>query len=511
MYRAVSTTRTLSRADAVAVALFDKSPRLPETYEAIDRMCGATLSAAVRRPDFSASAGSVTALHGSRGPRLFVLGLGTSREFHANHLRAAGSRLTPMLYAARASSLRIHLGPLENDRVNAARAVGEGLGLGGFIFSQFKGTAAEKEDQVARGPRELSVAVEGAAALDALNDGLALAESVNIARDLAATPPNVAHPAYLVARCRTLARQAGLEFAVIDARRARALGMGGLLAVGGAGSTPPAVIVLEWNPPQVRRRASPGAPILLVGKAITFDTGGYSIKPTDSMVSMKYDKSGGMVVVGAMHAMARLGVPRRVVALIPVAENMIGQTAYRPSDILTLCNGVTVEVNNTDAEGRLVLADALAYGCRKYRPSLVIDVATLTGGIVVALGPWCAGLYCNDEQLYQQLIAASEATGERLWRMPLWPEHRKHIKATHADIANAAGREASPCTAAAFLSHFVSRGGPSRRNGHIPWAHLDIAGVSDVSRERDPTGIYPKGPTGFGVRLLVQMLASGPQ
>jgi leucyl aminopeptidase len=344
---------------------------------------------------------------------------------------------------------------------------------------------------------------------------LRIGESVTLARVLAATPPNIANPGYLVAQCRKVAKEVGLRCTVIDARAAAKLHMGGLLAVGGAGSAPPALICLEWHPTRNSSRKSEGksgggGPIVLVGKAVTFDTGGYSLKPNDAMVGMKYDKCGGAAVLGALHAAARLKLPVHVIGLIPVVENMIGSTSYRPDDILTLGNGVTVEVTNTDAEGRLILADALAYGCKKFQPQAVIDLATLTGGVVVALGNYCAGLFSTTRRLRDRLQAAADFTGERLWDLPLWPEHREMIKGTHADLANSGGRKASPIQGAAFLSYFTGPGGKPHplgaqedRPGVPAWAHLDIAGVADVEKD---TALYPVGPTGFGVRLLVRAL-----
>jgi leucyl aminopeptidase len=235
--------------------------------------------------------------------------------------------------------------------------------------------------------------------------------------------------------------------------------------------------------------------VLLVGKAITFDTGGYSLKPAASMDGMKYDKSGGTAVIGAMHAIARLGVACPVVGLIPAAENLVGRRGYRPGDILRMYNGTTVEVTNTDAEGRLVLADALAYGCRTFRPRAIVDLATLTGGVVVALGSECAGAFCADTAWREHLFEAAADTGERLWQLPLWPEHRALLKSTHADLVNAGGREAHPIQGAAFLWHFVDE--------DRPWAHLDIAGVAEAKKDGD---LFVKGPTGFGVRLLVRAI-----
>jgi leucyl aminopeptidase len=295
-----------------------------------------------------------------------------------------------------------------------------------------------------------------------------------------------------------MAKETGLKFSVIDAKQAKALGMGGITAVGAAGSTPPGLVCLEHKP----KSTSGKGPILLVGKAVTFDTGGYSIKPAEGMDRMKYDKCGGMTVIGTMHALASLKVPQHVVGLIPIAENMVSEKAYRPGDIITFFNGVTAEITNTDAEGRLILADALAWGTQTYKPQAVVDLATLTGGVIVALGPHCAGCFCSDSVLRSKLFDAGDFTNERLWHLPLWDEHRAQLKGTHGDLVNSAGRDAHPIQGAAFLSYFVGPDGHEK----LPttaWAHLDIAGVADVKSDK---GIFTAGPTGYGVRLLTRMI-----
>ena len=276
--------------------------------------------------------------------------------------------------------------------------------------------------------------------------------------------------------------------------------MGGLCAVGRGGSEPPRLVCLEWQPEKALAKEGP---LLLVGKGITFDTGGYSLKVGGSMKEMKYDKCGAMAVLGTMEAVARLNLPKRVVGVVALAENMIDREAFRVDDILTFYNGVTAEVTNTDAEGRLVLADALSYSTKRYNPSAVIDLATLTGGVVVGLGSYCAGMWCNDDMLRGRLDAAAETSGEALWRLPLWEEHRDLMRGLHADLVNsAATREAHPIQGAAFLSFFVGKDAPTQMPT-LPWAHLDIAGVADTEK----TGpLYSKGPTGFGVRLLVEMI-----
>jgi len=498
--------RRAERSQAIAVALFDQVRRLPDRYARLDIQIGGVLSAAIKRKEYSATGGAVTTVYphsedGSKGyGRLFILGLGEQSRCSAEILRIGAAKLIRIAHAAGVRRLRLDLQTGVGDAIrseNVARAVGEGMSIANFQFNTFKGVAGDR----AEGANEIlpSLTVEVVSGFrKGFQRGLRVGKSVNIARQLAATPPNVATPAFLVRYCRTMARQAGLKCTVIDSKRADKLGMGGLSAVGRAGSTPPALICLEY-----RSTRAKGKPVLLVGKAVTFDTGGISIKPSAGMENMKYDKCGGMSVIGAMHAIARLKLPVNVVGLVGAAENMVGTKAYRPSDILTMYNGVTVEVTNTDAEGRLVLADALSYGCKRYKPRAIIDLATLTGGVVVALGPYCAGMFCNDASLRKRLFAAADDTSERLWQLPLWEEHKKQLKGTHGDIVNSSGREAHPIQGAAFLSYFIDSSDP-KSMPKTPWAHLDIAGVSDI--KNNGHALYAKGPTGFGVRLLVRAI-----
>jgi leucyl aminopeptidase len=273
------------------------------------------------------------------------------------------------------------------------------------------------------------------------------------------------------------------------------LGMGGILAVGSASATPPRMIILEHGLSNQSGKRSKRAPLLVVGKAITFDTGGISIKGADKMGRMVYDKCGGMAVLGFMYAIAKLKLDVPVVGILSSAENTLSGDAYRPGDILRMYNGVTVEVTNTDAEGRLVLGDALAWGISTYTPAEVVDLATLTGGVVVALGSTMAGAISNSDALIHELQAASDVAGEKFWRLPLNDDHRDYIKSNHADIVNAGGREGSPLQGGAFLSFFVPR------DNSVPWAHLDIAGVAESEKELP---YYEKGATGWGVRTLIE-------
>lgn len=509
MYRKIRTARSPAKTtpQAVAVVLFDrKSKRLPEGYRTLDRRCGGALSAALRRTEFSRARGAVNCIYPQKGAeRLYVMGLGAPQNFEPSHVRLIGAALLRAAWPARLGRLKIQLraGIDKVDLQAAGRALGEGMAIANFNFDDFKGTADQGRSAAPTTTKDLAVEVESELRRS-YDRGVKVGVSVNVARTLAATPPNVANPAYLVTTCRRMSKRLGLRCRVIDHKAAKRLGMGGLTAVGQAGSTPPALICMEHRPTSRRRKG----PVLLVGKAITFDTGGYSLKINNSMLGMKYDKCGGMAVIGAMHAVASLKLPIHVVGLVAAAENMVDTAAYRPNDILKMVNGVSVEVTNTDAEGRLVLADALAYGCHNYKPVGVIDLATLTGGIVAALGASCAGLFCDDSRLRTSLMEAGERSGDRLWPMPLWDEHRNLIKGTHSDLVNSgAARGAYAIQGAAFLSYFATPDGDPKKIGKLPWAHIDIAGVADV---REESALFAKGPTGYGVKLLATALESWP-
>lgn len=304
-------------------------------------------------------------------------------------------------------------------------------------------------------------------------------------RDLANSPPNEAGPDWFEVRALELAERSGLRAEVFDREELKRRGMGGLLAVGGGGSQPPRLIRLESG--------TRGPVVALVGKGVTFDSGGISIKPAADMDEMKFDKAGACAVLGVFRAAADLDLPVRLRGYLAVAENLLDSAAYRPGDIVRFGNGKTVEITNTDAEGRLILADALALAASE-EPDALVELSTLTGGCVVALGPFAAGLFTPDDALAAELLAASAASGERIWRLPVGPEYLEEMRGQHADLRNSAGRYGSACTAAAFLSQFV---GPVSR-----WAHLDIAGVVNKSSEEQPQ----KGATGFGVALVIRWL-----
>lgn len=447
---------------------------------------------ALRTPGFKADPGETI----PAGDHVLLVGLGKKEALTDATFRRVGAGLVRALDRMDIGQITLAIDvadEAETGHEHAARCIAEGMALANFRVDQFDGKATNRTPP--RGP--LLIAGIDAARARGIARGLQLADSTNYARRLAATPPNICTPAFVANEARKLARATGLKCKVIGYAEAQKLGMGGLVNVGKGSDAKPCMVILEHAPKRVSPKAR-GLTLALVGKTMTYDTGGYSLKINNGMKGMKYDKNGGMAVLGAMHAIASLRLPVRVVALLPAAENMVSADSYRPDDIITMHNGVTVEVTNTDAEGRLILADALSYCCRTYKPSAIVDLATLTGGVVVALGSWCAGLFCNDAALRAALEQAADRSGERVWPLPLWSEHRDFMRARHADLWNSGPkRDGHPIQGAAFLSFFVDE--------KIPWAHIDIAGTSAVESDTD---LFVTGPTGYGVRLLAEWVES---
>lgn len=455
---------------------------LAPALSALDGATGGLVTRALAaNPAFRGKAGDTLALTlpGSAEPARAVL-LGTGKSPEALDHEKAGGKLYAALTAAGAARVALHA----TDPAQAAH-IAAGFALRAWRFTAYK---QPKEDEPAR-PESLEVALDDPAAAQGLWDG-GLAAGVAgtcTARDLISEPPNVLYPESYAKRIAALLGPLGVEVEVLDAKRLAKLGAGGILAVGQGSARPPCLVTMRWA-------GGSGAPLCLVGKGITFDTGGISIKPSAKMDEMKADMGGSAAVVGAMEAVARANLLVPVVAAVALAENMPSDRAYRPADIVTTLAGKTVEVLNTDAEGRMVLVDALTYMQREFAPRAIVDVATLTGAIVVALGEDYAGAFVNDDALWSALEGASGATGEKLWRMPLDKSFREQVESDIADLQNIGkiDRAAGACTAAAFLEHFVE--------DSTPWAHLDIAGVGLFGKAR-PSG--PKGATGFGVRLLL--------
>lgn len=428
---------------------------------------------------------------GSPFARLALVGLGEEEPAKAGDVRTAAAITMEWTARHRAQRIAVAITALTGlVGSDAAASWVEGAALSTFRFQEHRTQLGDDP----KPPVSVLILATSAGmtrkAREAADAALVLAECANLARSLGHEPPNVLNPVTLARRVQAISKRHRLRVRVIDERQMRAKKMGAVLAVGCGSAVPPRIIVMEHRPAGAR-----GKPVVLVGKAITHDTGGYSIKPTASMVEMKYDKCGGMAVIGALVAAARLKIRRHVIGVIGAADNAISGAAYRPSDIIRAGNGKTIEVLDTDAEGRLVLADCLHYAETTYNPAVMIDLATLTGACSVALGDACAGLLTPSDGLAEALLSAGERTGERLWRLPLWPVYREQIAGVDADLKNVGGRLAGTITAAMFLKEFVTE--------KTPWAHLDIAGVANSSKAL-PT--CPIGATGFGVRLLVDYL-----
>lgn len=427
--------------------------------------------------------------------RVLLVGLGSKDKFTASACRGVAAAIGRKLVAVKGTSVTSYLGGvLETCKIDASEAgsaFGEGLGLLGWVCDEFRGTGSEATKRT-----KLEVRADSADFGEGVQRGLALAISANFTRTLSQTPPNIATTGYMAEQARKLAKKVGLSCRVIEGKELEKERLEGLINVGKASENKPCLVRLEYVP----KGATKGKkPVVLVGKTITYDTGGLSLKINNGMVGMKRDKDGGCAVLGAMHAIATVIKPRvRVVALLAIAENSISDEAYRPDDVITYRNGVTVEVTNTDAEGRLVLADALCWACEVEKPAYVVDLATLTGGVVVALGSTYCGMFCEDDALRGKIEAAATTSGERVWRLPMHSEYREMMKSPVADILNSnPNRKAHPIQGAAFLSYFV--------NENVPWCHLDIAGVHVSEKNAGP---FIDGPTGWGVRLLAEMLAA---
>jgi leucyl aminopeptidase len=432
--------------------------------------------------------------------RVFLAGVGAHDKIDPEAIRQAAGTVAKAVRKHRIKSIAIVPPVLKQPNFSGAEAAVTGFILASFDYTEYRGTGQKKEDEDRPGNVAVTFLATPASLKQvraAVERGRIIAESQNFARTIAHRPGNDINPLTLAKVAVDMAREVGLKSRVLDEKQMKKLGMGGILAVGaGAKSTPPRLIVLEHK--IVNRKSKIANPLLVVGKSITFDTGGISIKPAEKMGKMVFDKCGGMAVLGLMCAIAQLKLPIHVVGILTSAENHISEDAYRPGDILRMYNGVTVEVTNTDAEGRLVLGDALAWGIETFKPAAVIDLATLTGGVITALGKTMAGVMGNDDALIEELGNLTKNTGEKIWRLPLGKEQRDQIKSDEADIVNSAGREGHPLQGGAFLSYFV----PTDHS--LPWAHLDIAGVADTEKDLP---YYKKGATGWGVRTLIEWVS----
>ncbi len=469
---------------------------LPEAGQKIDALLGGLLQEVYAGGEFKGNLGELCTLHTMgklAAKRVIVVGLGAQEKYNAQSLRRASSIAARHAQDTGAHSLALvsnwESDPFETDLSIQAQV--EGVLLGLYSFRKYQHSTSNGNGQNGRAVTAVQIAANNAKQYDydaAVLKGVAMAEATNFARDLVNEPPNVLNPTELANRASAMAKQAGLECEVLDRPQMEELGMGGLLGVAQGSAEPPKFIILRY-------RGVPGNKdkgLALVGKGITFDTGGISIKPAERMHEMKGDMAGAAAVISAMQVIAALKPAINVTALVSSTENMPSGTAYRPGDILRIMNGKTIEIVNTDAEGRLVLADALSYAVKEGL-SPIVDVATLTGGVVVALGSVNVGLFSNNEELSEEIIEAGRTEGEKYWPLPLDDEYQEFIKSEIADIKQTGGRAASSVTAAKILEHFV---------GDAKWAHLDIAGVDYIDNK---TAYQEKGATGYAVRTLAEL------
>jgi leucyl aminopeptidase len=473
----ISQSLDCAEADAIAVVLLEDEAPPAELGKS-----AAWLEELRNSGEFTGKPGELAVLHrppGLAAKRLALAGAGKKEDFDGAALRRAVASTVRALKQKGVKTLAWAL------RDAGAEAAVEGALLGNFEPDHYK--TSTKESKSLEG-FHLIAAGDGKQLEAAMERGRILAEAQNFARDLANEPANCMTPSLMAERARAMAAEFGLECEILDQDRMRQLGMGALLGVAQGSAEPPALIVVRYQP----AAAKSSDHLALVGKGVTFDTGGVSIKPADGMEKMKYDMSGGAAALGAMRALAQLKPAIAVTALVPAVENMVGAKAQRPGDIVTSLGGKTIEVLNTDAEGRLILIDALTYAQRLGCTHLV-DAATLTGAIVVALGHVNAGVFTNNEELLTRVMAAAKAEGEKMWRMPLDEDYKELLKSAFADLANIGGRWGGAVSAAWFLREFA---------GDTPWVHLDIAGTAWLD---DAKPYMAKGPTGFCVRTFARL------
>ncbi len=430
---------------------------------------------------------------GVRAKRLLVVGLGKD-ELNRELFRRAGGVIALKALALKAEKLFLVVPEELSFPVgDMAECLSEGLILGSYQFKKYKKEEKEEEDKSVEIKR-IGLYVSDASMVHArkgVKRGLAAGHAGVVVRDMANEPGNVWTPQAFADYGEKIAREGDLAYRVMERDEMRQLKMGGILGVSQGSALPPKLVVLEY-------RTGKSVPtLLLVGKGLTFDSGGLSLKPGENMGDMKYDMCGGAAVMAAMQAIAEEKPGRvDVVALVPAAENMPSATALKPGDIISQYGGKTVEVLNTDAEGRLILADALAYGVEYYKPDAVVDVATLTGAVIIGLGHHRTGLLANNDELAENVLTAGERAGEPLWRLPLAEEYKEQLKSKIADLKNIGGKAGGTITAATFLQEFV---------GNTPWAHLDIAGTAWNYTEKS---YIPKGPSGIAARTLIELVRS---
>jgi leucyl aminopeptidase len=477
------------RSACIVIGVFEPR-KLTAPGELVDQASKGYLSDIIRRGDMEGKAGRTLLLHnvpGLLGDRVLLVGLGREKDFREREYRESIRAAVTTLNETGAFDGAVYLTEVPVKKRDAAWRVRQAALVAQdavYRFDQMK----SKKDEVRRPLRKLTLTVERRNELHiaerAAAEGQAIAHGMALAKDLGNLPGNICTPTYLAERSMAMCKEFGIEGKVLEKKDCEDLKMGSFLSVAAGSRQPPKFIIMEYKGGKAEDK-----PIVLIGKGITFDTGGISLKPGEGMDEMKFDMCGAASVIGTMQVAASLKLPLNLVALVPATENMPDGLATKPGDIVTTMSGQTVEVLNTDAEGRLILNDALTYA-ERYEPACVVDVATLTGACVIALGHVASGLYSNNDTLAKELFHAGEDAYDRTWHMPLWDEYQEQLKSNFADMANIGGRPAGSVTAACFLSRYARK---------YDWAHLDIAGIAWKSGAA-------KGATGRPVPLLTQFL-----
>ncbi len=482
-------------AGAIVVSFFEGMEHPEGETATVDKALGGTISQLIGQGEIKGKLNQITVIH-SLGKlpaaRVVVVGLGKQQELTLDRVRgtvAETCRLLRQKYVESVATIAQGVGIAGITAEGSAQAMAEGALLGIYSFRQHITKAAEYGEI-----KQLTIVDADEGRIPDLergcNKGRVLAEAANLARDMVNEPANYMTPTHMAEKAVKLAETYGLEVSVLEREQMQELGMGALLGVAQASQQPPKFIVLNY-----KGGDSGKTDIALLGKGITFDSGGISIKPSESMDEMKGDMAGGASVMAAMSAIAQLKPKIKVMALVPATENLPGGNALKPGDVLTAMGGKTIEIISTDAEGRLALADALGYA-NQHQAKLIVDVATLTGAMVIALGDICTGAFGNNQELMDKVIAAGTEAGERIWQMPMYEEYKEQNKSEVADIKNVGGRPAGSITAAQFLAEFV---------GDTPWVHLDIAGTYMTDKTKN---YLVKGATGVPVRTLVNLVLS---
>ncbi|MCP5367910.1 MAG: leucyl aminopeptidase [Hyphomicrobiales bacterium] len=486
----------MPKSDAAVVAVLEDRVLSPSA-QALDEATGGALTRALKASRFTGKRGhglTILAPAGSGLSRVFLLGLGAAKELDVKKAQAAGAQVWQRLAPTSRGTVSVMVDDLDGCDMDPAEVAAEmafGARLRSYRFDKYLTRKNDHDKPVLKTLRFLCAGHNRAKAR--FETAEKVADGVFLTRDLVSEPANVLYPETLADAARKLTKL-GVKVEVLGPGEMKKLGMGALLGVAQGSARDPRLVVMHWDGAGKGKKSKDG-PLAFVGKGVTFDTGGISLKPAAGMEEMKWDMGGAGVVIGLMKALAGRKAKADVVGIVGLVENMPSGTAQRPGDVVTSMSGQTVEVINTDAEGRLVLADALWYCKERFKPRFMVDLATLTGAMIIALGHERAGIFTPDDDLAAQLSAAGDAVDEPVWRLPLGDAYDKALKSDIADMKNVGGRPAGSITAAQFLKRFV---------GETPWAHIDIAGVAWSKKD---AALVPKGGTGYGVRLLDRMVA----